>query len=133
MLLEAYAAKIERGELHGDPAQAAVVSRLAKLAKNLEARDRRGVLAKLVSRNTPSKGIYIHGDVGRGKTMLMDLFFANLQVRAKQRIHFHGFMQDIHRRRQSLRDGDVVAQIAGQNRHTCFALTKCRSAISPMP
>jgi cell division protein ZapE len=113
MLTEAYAAKIESGELHGDPAQAAVVSRLANLAKTLEARDRRGALAKLVSRSTLPKGIYIHGDVGRGKTMLMDLFFASLQVKAKQRIHFHAFMQDIHQRRQNLRDGDVVAQIAG--------------------
>ena len=113
MLTETYDAKIESGELHGDPAQAAVVSRLANLAKTLEARDRRGALAKLVGRNTPPKGLYIHGDVGRGKTMLMDLFFANLQVKAKQRIHFHGFMQDIHQRRQNLRDGDVVAQIAG--------------------
>ena len=113
MLPEAYAKKIESGELHGDPAQAAVVSRLANLAKTLEARDRRGAWGKLVSRNTPPKGIYIHGDVGRGKTMLMDLFFANLQVRAKRRIHFHAFMQDIHQRRQNLRDGDVVAQIAG--------------------
>ena len=44
--------------------------------------------------------------------MLMDLFFANLQVKAKQRIHFHAFMQDIHHRRQALREADVVTQIA---------------------
>ena len=112
MLLETYAEKVSDGELRGDGAQATVVQRLHMLAENLESREQRGAIGKFLGRNGQPKGIYIHGDVGRGKTMLMDLFFATLAVQAKQRIHFHAFMQDIHKRRRDLKDGDVVAQIA---------------------
>jgi cell division protein ZapE len=111
-LLEAYTEKTAGGELRPDAAQAAIISRLDHLAQALEAREQRGTLGRLLNRNGTPKGIYIYGDVGRGKTMLMDLFFANLQVKAKQRIHFHAFMQDIHQRRQALRETDVLAQIA---------------------
>ena len=112
MLLESYAEKIASGELREDAGQASVAAQLDRLAQALENREQRGVVGKYLKRNSTPKGIYIYGDVGRGKTMLMDLFFANLDVQAKQRIHFHAFMQDIHRRRQALKDGDVVAQIA---------------------
>ncbi len=111
-LFETYSAEIKSGELRSDAAQAAVVSRLDRLAQTLEAREKRGAIGRFLNKNGVPKGIYIYGDVGRGKTMLMDLFFANLQVKAKQRVHFHAFMQDIHRRRQALREADVVAQIA---------------------
>ncbi len=110
--LEAYTEKIISGELRSDAAQAEIVSRLDHLAQALEAREQRGTIGRFLKKNGTPKGTYIYGDVGRGKTMLMDLFFANLQVKAKQRIHFHAFMQDIHQRRQKLREADVVAQIA---------------------
>ena len=112
MPLETYSEKIVDGEFREDAAQAAVAAQLNTLARALETREQRGTIGKFLTRNGALKGIYIYGDVGRGKTMLMDLFFANLQVKAKQRIHFHAFMQDILRRRQALKDGDVVAQIA---------------------
>ena len=112
MLLEAYAEKIAGSELRGDDAQAAVMVQLNGLSEALEARQQRGAVARLINKNSTPKGIYIYGDVGRGKTMLMDLFFANLHVQAKRRIHFHAFMQDIHKRRQVLKDGNVVVQIA---------------------
>jgi cell division protein ZapE len=111
-LLEAYTEKIASGELRSDAAQAVIVSHLDHLVQMLEAREQRGAIGRFLNRNGAPKGIYIYGDVGRGKTMLMDLFFANLQVKAKRRTHFHAFMQDIHRRRQALRKADVVAQIA---------------------
>ena len=110
-LLETYTEKLAGGELRSDAAQAAIVSQLDKLTQALEAREQRGTIGRFLNKNGAPKGIYIYGDVGRGKTMLMDLFFANLQVKAKQRIHFHAFMQDIHQRRQALREADVVAQI----------------------
>ena len=112
MLLESYAEKITSGELREDAGQASVAAQLDRLAKALEANGQRGTIGKLFTRNNAPKGIYIYGDVGRGKTMLMDLFFANLDVQAKQRIHFHAFMQDIHQRRAALKNGDVVTEIA---------------------
>lgn len=112
MLPEAYAEQIASGELRADDAQAAIIAQLNKLAAALETREQRGAIGKFLGKNGTPKGIYIYGDVGRGKTMLMDLFFADLQVKAKQRTHFHAFMQDIHKRRQALKDGDVVAQIS---------------------
>ncbi len=110
-LPETFAEKIAGGELRADDAQAAVIAQLSKLAVVLETREQRGTIGKFLGRNGRSKGIYIYGDVGRGKTMLLDLFFADLRVNSKKRIHFHAFMQDIHKRRQALKDGDVVAQI----------------------
>ena len=112
MLPEAYAEKTASGELRDDAAQASLIARLSSLAEALEAHEQRGAIGKFMGKNGTPKGIYIYGDVGRGKTMLMDLFFAGLQVKAKLRIHFHAFMQDIHKRRQALREGDVVTQIA---------------------
>ena len=44
------------------------------------------------------QGLYIYGDVGRGKTMLMDLFFAASEVNRKRRVHFHEFTADVHER-----------------------------------
>lgn len=111
-LLEAYTEKIASGALRADVPQASIVSHLDRLAQALEAREQRGAIGRFLNRNGAPKGAYIYGDVGRGKTMLMDLFFANLQVKAKHRVHFHAFMQDIHQRRQALREADVVAQIA---------------------
>ena len=59
----------------------------------------------------PAKGIYVFGDVGRGKTMLMDLFFEASPVVRKRRAHFHEFMADVHDRvrvfRQKLKDGEI--------------------------
>jgi cell division protein ZapE len=112
MLPEAYAEKTASRELRTDAAQANLIARLSSLAEALETREQRGTIGKFLGKNSTPKGIYIYGDVGRGKTMLMDLFFADLQVKAKQRIHFHAFMQDLHKRRQALKDGDVMAQIA---------------------
>ena len=52
----------------------------------------------------PIKGLYIHGDVGRGKTMLMDLFFEASPVARKRRVHFHEFMADVHERVRQFRE-----------------------------
>jgi len=67
-------------------------------------------------RSDPVKGLYIHGEVGRGKTMLMDLFFEANPVVRKRRAHFHEFMADFHDRvrmfRQKLKDGEVEGEDA---------------------
>ncbi len=112
MLHSVYAEKIACGKLREDPAQAVIVAELDHLAKAIESRKRQGFFARLLNPKTKIHGLYIHGDVGRGKTMLMDLFFDSLTMEAKQRIHFHAFMQDVHQRRQSMKSGDVIATIA---------------------
>ena len=74
----------------------------------------------------PIKGLYIHGDVGRGKTMLMDLFFGLSSVKRKRRAHFHEFMADVHERlnavRQEMKAGRIVD--ADPIRHVADALAE---------
>lgn len=70
-------------------------------------------------------GLYLWGDVGRGKTFLMDLFFETLAVEKKTRIHFHRMMADVHRRLKGLANvsdplDSVAADIADQTRVLCF-------------
>ncbi len=99
-LADLYDAKVSAGELRADPAQRAVLGQLEALRGFLEAQDGRprGGLRGLFSRAPePPKGLYLWGGVGRGKSMLMDLFYHSLAIGAKRRVHFHAFMQEIHR------------------------------------
>jgi cell division protein ZapE len=97
-----YQHKIENGAIKPDEAQAFVARKLDTLAVALADYDPHpaGFLARLIGReNGPApRGLYLQGDVGRGKTMLMDMFYAAATVAPKRRVHFHAFMQDIHAR-----------------------------------
>ncbi|SRR5579871_36402 len=115
-----YAALVAAGEIERDPAQEAVVAKLARLNEQLAiARLARKssslgwLFAKREKVETGSKGLYVWGDVGRGKTMLMDLFFASCPVERKRRVHFHAFMLDVHDRlrgyRNRLKFGEISA------------------------
>ena len=116
---------LAKGELKPDAAQANAARRLSELAQALG--EKRGffLFRKSVP---PPKGLYIWGDVGRGKTLLMDFFFAVAPVRKKRRAHFNRFMVDVHARihaeRQRAGSSDpipVVAQaLAEQARLLCF-------------
>ena len=128
MTLAAWRAKVEAGELADDPLQAAAAARLDRLARELEDAPQgqppapARTLRRLFGRGTTSpaaaalKGVYLHGDVGRGKSMLMDLFFADLRITAKRRVHFHAFMLEVHARlhalRQQGRTEDPLAPVA---------------------
>ena len=101
----AYAHLLATGELRPDPAQAAAVERLNALAEALaHPAPSPGPLARLLGQKTASapRGVYLWGGVGRGKTMLMDLFHANAPG-PKRRVHHHPFMLDIHARLFALR------------------------------
>ncbi|MBV8973321.1 MAG: cell division protein ZapE, partial [Sphingomonadaceae bacterium] len=90
---------VAAGELRPDPCQAAAADRLYRLRRALETAPPPGLFGRLFApRPTLRKGIYLWGGVGRGKSMLMDLFFASADVPRKRRIHFHRFMQDAHAR-----------------------------------
>ena len=117
--LARYEQLIANGELNADPDQRHTVERLDQLQRELEAVPPRGsLLWRMVSkRPEPVRGIYMWGGVGRGKSMLMDLFYDSLKIERKIRVHFHEFMQDIHARLRVERDkevGDPIAPVARQ-------------------
>ncbi len=92
--------RIALGEMRADPAQLAVADRLEALRDWLEANANRrmGLFAGLFARPVqPPPGLYLWGGVGRGKSMLMDLFAEHTAITAKRRVHFHAFMQEAHR------------------------------------
>ena len=106
---KAYDALVASGELRPDPAQAAVADRLDLLAWRLEQPARKpGILGKLFGGNAAAapQGLYLWGGVGRGKSMLMDLFFTHVAVEPRKRIHFHQFMLETHARIFAQRQAD---------------------------
>lgn len=95
----AYAALVAAGELRPDPAQQSIADRLDALATALETPpEKPGLFGRLFGAEAPPppRGIYLWGGVGRGKSMLMDLFFGHVAVAKKKRVHFHEFMLDMH-------------------------------------
>lgn len=129
-VLRAYQALLAAGELRVDPEQAAAAARLDALAAALAAPPPRpGLFGKLLRAAPPAppKGVYLWGAVGRGKSMLMDLFFAAAEVAPKRRVHFHEFMLEIHAaiHAHRSRSGDdpipvVAAQVATSARLLAF-------------
>jgi cell division protein ZapE len=136
-VIQQYAALAGSGEIERDPAQEAVLGKLAMLEQRL-AEHRRTTASSVFgwlfgrrARNAPIRGLYIYGEVGRGKTMLMDLFFAASAVACKRRAHFHEFMADVHERihafRQTFSPEDSIdpialtaGSIARETRLLCF-------------
>ena len=133
-----YAARVAAGKIERDAAQQAIVGRLAQLERELAERRlarKSSSLGWLFGSREPEpiKGLYIFGDVGRGKTMLMDLFFAASPVVRKRRVHFHEFMAEVHERvhvlRQMVKLGEISVEdpigvaasaIAQETRLLCF-------------
>lgn len=120
-VLARYDALIVSGELRPDPDQRAAAGRLAQLQAALEAPPPRpGLLARLIgsSATTPAiRGLYMWGGVGRGKSMLMDLFHASLAIPEKRRVHFHAFMQEVHaalREARKSESGDPIPPVAAK-------------------
>ena len=102
---ERFRERCRAGQIHEDPAQQRAVVRLQRLHDELRAyrsdNGRSGWLARLarLGQNEPApRGLYLWGPVGRGKSMLMDLFFAAAPVAHKRRVHFHAFMLEVHDR-----------------------------------
>ncbi|MFI4999933.1 MAG: cell division protein ZapE [Reyranellales bacterium] len=137
------AARRAAGQVHSDPAQERIVERLQAVHEQLGALAahpaKPGLLARwgLARQDKPPAGphgLYIWGPVGRGKSMLMDLFFADAPVARKRRVHFHEFMLEVHerlhRRREELAakgappEADTIVPIAraiaAETRLLCF-------------
>jgi cell division protein ZapE len=114
MLPERLREKVERGELRPDPLQRAAAERLDRLARELDGyrpaapKPAGGLLARLgLVEEEPvpeaPRGVYLHGDVGRGKSMLMDLFHDEVRFGPKRRVHFHEFMIEVQRALHAMR------------------------------
>lgn len=131
---------VDTGAVERDPAQERIAAALDRLTDEISVKrlaQKSSALGWLFARKRETrevvKGLYIHGGVGRGKTMLMDLFFELLPVRRKRRVHFNDFMADVQDRiqkhRQARKNGDakeddpippVALQLAEQAWVLCF-------------
>ncbi|XP_043119456.1 AFG1 like ATPase a [Puntigrus tetrazona] len=98
--LEHYKSLIQDGKLREDLQQRAVLEKLDQMQKNLRgySNERSTLFSKFFAKRKPPKGYYIYGDVGTGKTMVMDMFYDHVETEKKKRVHFHGFMLDVHKR-----------------------------------
>ncbi len=137
-ILRRYDTLAQAGTLEPDPVQRALAERLDRLVETLAERrlgSKKKAFGWLFSRAQAQQpaGLYIWGSVGRGKTLLMDLFFAAAPHERKRRVHFHEFMDEVHRRleafRRKLRSGEakgddpippVAAEIAAETRLLCL-------------
>ena len=126
---DAYSDIVDKEGLLPDAAQLRIVEALQHLQSELEAgvSGWRSLLAKtgMGPARNPVRGMYLWGGVGRGKTFLMDLFYENLKVTDKRRIHFHRIMREVHQRMKRLGDTEdpldkVAAEIASETRVLCF-------------
>ena len=121
-----YQALVLSGAIEPDAAQAEVAEAFAVLEQRLSAYKpprKQGLFERLFADKdeAPPRGLYVHGEVGRGKTMLMDLFFQASPVQHKRRAHFHEFMAGVHERiyayrqniaRGEIANGDVIMLVA---------------------
>jgi len=131
----AYQALIADGVLQPDHQQAKCVAALDHVRAGMDApKQKASLFSKLAGRDKGAsftKGLYVWGDVGRGKTLLMDMFFDAVKEPRKQRVHFHEFMDEVHNRISAFRKSDdkeksgdpipyVVAPIIEKVRLLCF-------------
>ncbi len=135
--ITAYRELLRDGEIKPDNAQELAVEKLQLLHHALKSyepssgekgwRARFG-LGKRKESPTPPQGLYIYGEVGRGKSMLTDLFFSTAPVSSKRRVHFHEFMREVHDRLKQIRDAkldrkeDAIIVLADQLTHEAWLL-----------
>lgn len=135
-IVEKYDALVAEGALERDASQRAAIEKLQALADALSGRKpksaslTKALLAKFRRQTQRSSGLYLWGQVGRGKTFLMNLFFSELSIDRKRRAHFHAFMADVHDRLHRLRRNPrgcgadpvtcVAQEIALETRVLCF-------------
>ncbi len=116
-MLDAYKNLLDARGYIADAAQMTAATALQNLYSNLLSFkvDRGSTLKRLLAPPRPPKGVYFWGGVGRGKSFLMDCFYDSVPYRRKRRIHFHAFMQQIHRDLEKYKgEADPMLKLAGQ-------------------
>ncbi|MGR9046125.1 MAG: cell division protein ZapE [Gammaproteobacteria bacterium] len=119
MLEKCYQELVDRHKIQYDPAQAEAVKVLQRLMENLLIhavhQRKQGLKLGRKSKNRRCRNLYIFGDVGHGKSMLMDLFYDNCPIEKKRRVHFHTFMLEVHEFSHNWRKNgaqDVISALA---------------------
>lgn len=124
-----YHRAVASGQLQADPAQEKAAEAMDTLYRQLTATPRKRLFGLLPGKEMPRSGLYLWGDVGRGKSMLMDLFFADIKkIKKARRAHFHAFMLDVHKRLHAFRQGraeqdlmpQLIAELAGETQVLCL-------------
>jgi cell division protein ZapE len=121
-ILDRYGNLVAQGRIERDARQVEIVVKLDALCVSIE----ESRLAKKSSAlgwmfgarrsvTPPTMGLYIWGSVGRGKTMVMDLFYESVQIQPKRRVHFHAFMADVHRRIFAWRQRKKAGEVKGDD------------------
>lgn len=128
--MAAYHRAVNSGRIQADPAQLAAAEALDGLYRQLlQAPAPKGLRGLFKPKQAPASGLYLWGDVGRGKSMLMDMFVSTIETQKKtRRVHFHAFMLDVHQRLFAFRQlhfGDdllphLIAQIAEETQVLCL-------------
>jgi len=95
-MLIAYQKLFYQHNFQYDHAQVHAVAKLAELSTEIYQQNITSWYTRFLRKTPNTLGIYFYGRVGRGKTMLMDLFYQNLNIKKKKRIHFHRFMEEVH-------------------------------------
>jgi cell division protein ZapE len=118
---------LEQRSIVLDPSQLAALGRLTRLHDEFAefVRARRSLLRRWFNPPIPPRGVYLWGGVGRGKSFLMDAFYAAVPLRRKTRVHFHAFMKSVHNELRTLKHAvdpldSVAARIARRHRLVCF-------------
>lgn len=118
-LQRAYQDLASAGKINADPAQERAMALLNTLGEDLlsysNQMGKQGWAARLGlggKKQKPPKGLYLWGGVGRGKSMIMDLFFDHVPIENKQRVHFHAFMQEVHRRIHAFREAQKAGKVS---------------------
>ncbi len=118
--LSAWQARVNNNRLEFDPAQESILAALQDLYQQLATKP--SFLNRLLGRHTTPQGLYLWGDVGRGKTMLMDLFYDSLPAGTATRVHFHRFMQQVHQALKQHRQQQNPLRIIARQWAACKVL-----------
>lgn len=117
MTLTRYEQILKQNNITLNPAQAEILVALTKLDDAIDLVTDKGLLSAILPKSPSMKGIYIYGTFGTGKSMLMDLFYDNLEIDKKQKVHFNAFMLEVHAylhkmRKENKKNIDFLVHVA---------------------